>query len=755
MNRRIAGGTLQAGCRILAVAGIGILVAGLSIAQADEPARLTFVNDVVPILTKAGCNSGPCHAKAGNGQNGFRLSLLGFEPADDYEHIVIEGRGRRLSPLAAEQSLLLQKATNTVPHTGGKRLDVDSDSYRQLVAWIAGGMQYGDEATPTLVGIDVTPRQEVLKPGSQRQLKVTARFSDQSERDVTSLALFEPNQKSMAEVTPQGLVTVADLPGNVVIMVRYQGLVSVFTASIPLGAPVENLPAPKNFVDELVFANLKRLGIPPSPVCDDSTFIRRATIDITGRLPTAEEVETFLADTNPARRDLLVDSLLNQPGYADYFANKWSSLLKNRRDEASDKTANFAFHSWLRDSLLENKPYDQLVLELLGATGDVVSNPATAWYKRVKEPEAQLEDVAQLFLGVRMQCAQCHHHPFERWSQEDYYRLGAFFTQIGRKPTSTPGEDVIFHQRGIAKSTNKRTQEQYTPAALGEEPFSILPDEDPRLYLASWMSEPDNPYFAKALVNRYWKHFFKRGLIDPEDDIRDTNPPSNPELLAALAQHFVDSKFDLKEVVRVITTSQTYQFSSTPNEYNGSDEQNFSRYYPRHLTAEVFLDSIDQVTGATTSFPDVPAGTRATALPDSSYNRASYFLSVFGRPAGASVCECERVDSSSLAQSLHLMNSPEMRQKLSVGGGMADQLSKSSEPLVDNIRRLYRSVYARNPSDRELQIATEYLAGDATNGTGTADGGTAAQPPTPAKLKPAYEDLIWALINTKEFRFNH
>lgn len=738
-------------CWQLSVFAVGLcaiqLLSSFAVA-ADDANKLTFINDISPILTKAGCNAGPCHAKAGNGQNGFRLSLLGFEPSEDYEHIVKESRGRRISPLAPEHSLLLAKATNVVPHTGGKRIEVDSVNYKRIVQWISEGMYYDTDADPKLKSIEVQPSQKVMKPHEKEQLKVVAHFTNGTQRDVTHLALFEPNNKSMAEVTEEGLVTISDIPGNVVIMVRYQGVVSVFTASIPLGAPVENLPTPKNFIDELVFKNLKQLGIPPSEICDDATFLRRVSIDIAGHQPTIEETEAFLADTNPDKRDALVESLLSSPGYADYFANKWSALLKNRRDATSDKTANFAFHSWLRDSLLENKPFNQIVLELLGATGDVVGNPAVAWYKRVKEPEAQLEDIAQLFLGVRMQCAQCHHHPFERWSQNDYYSLSAFFSQIGRKPTSTPGEDIIFHKRGIAKAENKKTRQPLTPAALGDPPFEILPDEDPRLYLANWMGQPDNPFFAKALVNRYWKHFFKRGLIEPEDDIRDTNPPSNPELLDALAKHFVESGYDLKQIIRVITQSQVYQLSAPPNEHNIVDQQNYSRFYPKHLQAEVLLDSIDQVTGAVTDFPDVPKGTKAISLPDNSYNKSSYFLAVFGRPDGASVCECERVESSSLSQSLHLMNSAEIKQKLTVSQGTAFRLANNDKPIEQNIRELYLITFSRVPRGDEIQIAESYLAKARVNEKGE---------PLPPKvsLQQGYEDLIWALLNTKEFLFNH
>lgn len=724
------------------------LVLSASVKAAEPERSLTFVNDVSPILTKAGCNAGACHAKAGMGQRGFRLSLLGFEPAEDYEHIVKEGKGRRIFPVAPEQSLLLLKATNIVPHGGGQKLDPASESYRTIVRWISQGMPFGTDTDPKLVTIEVQPKHGSMKVQSQQQLKVLAHFSDNSTRDITHAALYEPNDKSMAEVSEEGLVRILDIPGNVAVMVRYQGMVSVYSASIPLGAPVENLPPAKNYIDELVFANLKQIGVPPSPICDDSTFLRRVSLDIAGRLPTMQETKAFLASDKPDKRDALIESLLSSPAYADYFANKWASLLHNKRDAANDITANFAFHSWVRDSLLANTPYDQMARQLLAATGTIVSNPAVAWYKRVKEPQQQLEDVAQLFLGVRMQCAQCHHHPFERWSQRDYYSMSAFFSQVGRKPTATAGEDVIFHKRGIAQAENKKTHQPVKPAALGAPTLDIPPDEDPRLRLADWLSDKTNPFFAKSLVNRYWKHFFRRGIVEPEDDIRDTNPPTNPELLDALAKHFIESGYDLKSVVRAITQSHTYQLSAMPNEHNGVDRQNFSHYYPKHLPAEVLLDAIDDFTGAKTDFADLPPGTRAIALPDNSYNRSSGFLKVFGRPEGASVCECERVQSSSLAQSLHLMNAADVKAKLATNDGRADRLAKGPTPAPEKLRELYLAAFSREPRADEEQIANEYL----TRSRFDADG----KPLDPQKAtRQAYEDLLWALINTKEFLYNH
>ena len=708
------------------------LLAALSrpVAAVEQP--VSFVNDVVPVLTKAGCN-----AKAGGGQKGFQLSLLGFEPQEDFEHLTKEGRNRRLFAGAPDRSLLLLKASGQMPHGGGVRLATSSEGYALLREWIRQGATMDGESVPKLVAFAVEPARGTIQRGAEQQLKALAKYSDGSVRDVTGMALYEANDKAMADVTDRGLVTISDIVGNVAVMVRYQGRVSVYSASVPLGAPVENLPSSKNFVDEQVFANLKALGIPPSTVCDDATFLRRVTLDIGGRLPTEEEATAFHASQDAGKRDKVIDDLLRSPDYADFFANKWTALLKNRRDDASDTVSNFAFHAWVRDSFLANKPYDQFVREVLAATGTVIGNPPVAWYKRVKEPKEQIEDVAQLFLGVRMQCAQCHHHPFERWSQDDYYSLVAFFSQVGRKPSGTRGEDLIVHKRGIATATNITSGVPLRPAALGDAIPEIAADADPRLKLADWMGGKTNPFFAKSLVNRYWKHFFVRGLIEPEDDIRDTNPPTNPALLEALEKQFIASGFDLKELVRVLTQSRAYQLSEVPNQHNVVDRQNYSRYYPRRLQAEVLLDAIDHLAGTQTDFANLPPGTRAVALPDNSYNASSQFLRVFGRPEAESVCECERVQSSSLAQSLHLLNAAELKAKLASPTGRAERLAKEDKPAEAKVRELYLAAFSREPRPQELKTAIDYL-----NEPGTA-------------ANANYQDLIWALINTKEFLFNH
>lgn len=699
----------------------------------DDP-TVNFPNQIVPIFTKLGCNSGGCHGKA-SGQNGFKLSLLGFEPTEDFEHLVKEARGRRVFPAAPDRSLLLTKPINAIPHGGGQRLDKDSLEYRLLRRWVAQGMPYGKETDPKVASIQMIPEQAEMSRRGEQQVAVLAHYTDGSIEDVTRVAQFDANDTEMAEVSPRGLVKTLDLTGDVAIMARYQGQVAVFRANVPLGVKVDNVPASKNFVDDLVFGKLKKLGVPPSPVCDDSTFIRRVTVDVAGRLPTMEETQQFLTDTDAAKRDKLIDRLLASADYADYFANKWNAVLRNRRQNANYMHGTYALHDWLRESLYENKPYDQFARDILTASGEIGENPPVAWFREVKETNQQVEDTAQLFLGLRIQCARCHHHPFEKWSQRDYYGFEAFFKQVARKAGDSVDEPRIYHKRGLARATNPKTNESLKPTGLGATPSEVPADRDPREALVDWMAAPDNPFFAKALVNRYWKHFFSRGIVDPEDDMRVTNPASNPELLDALAKNFISSKFDMKELVRTICRSQAYQLSALPNEYNLNDKQNFSRYYPKRLTAEVLLDSLDSVTVSTTAFAGLPSGTRAVQLPDTGVN--SYFLTVFGKPEAASACECERSQEANLAQSLHLLNSSEVQGKLSSGTGRAAKLAADKDHNEQQkIRELYLCVYSREPAADEMAIAVGHL-----NKT--------------ENKQQAYEDILWALVNTKEFLFNH
>jgi hypothetical protein len=719
----------------------------VTVEQFATPAPVNFPNRVVPVFTKLGCNSGGCHGKL-SGQNGFKLSLLGFEPAEDYEHLVKEARGRRLFPAAPDRSLLLLKATGTLPHGGGKRLDAGTDDYRLIARWIAQGMPYGKADAPTVAKIEVFPPQRVMSRGGNQQLVVTARYTDGSAEDVTRESLYAANETEMAKVDADGHVQILQQPGDVAVMVRYQGKVSVCRATVPLGAPTDKLPSAANFIDELVFKKLKEVGMPTSDVCPDATFIRRVTLDIAGRLPTSEESQQFIIDNNPAKRDKLIDALLFGTDYADYFANTWSSLLRNKRVQATYARGTFEFHDWVRDSLYANKPYDQFVREVITATGEVDGNPAVGWYRQVKEPNQQLEDVAQLFMGMRLQCAQCHHHPFEKWSQQDYYQFSAFFSRVGRKGNAQTGDDIVFHRRGVPAATNTKTKQSVKPAGLGETPLDVPAEQDPRVLLADWMTRKENPFFARSLVNRYWKHFFGRGIVDPEDDMRETNPPTNPELLDALAKHFTDSNFDLKELVRTICRSRTYQLDSTPNEYNAIDKQNFSRFYPRRVPAEVLLDSVDVVAGIPSKFDAMPAGTRAVQLPDNSFNANTYFLQVFGRPDSSSACECERSQEPSLAQSLHLLNAKDLHEKVAAPEGRAAKLAADvTRSDEDKVHELYRLAFSREPDVSEVAAAVGYIERSAAKGD--------AKENAAKKKQAAYEDVIWALINTKEFSFNH
>ncbi len=714
--------------------------AELRVESFATPRPINFPNQIVPIFTKNGCNAGGCHGKS-TGQNGFKLSLLGFYPTDDYDYLVKEARGRRLFPAAPERSLLLLKATNSVAHGGGHRLEKDGYEYQLITRWLEQGMPYGQPDDPTVERIEVFPATRAMERDGRQQLAVLAYYTDGSAEDVTHIAQFESNDGEMAEAGRAGLVHTLNLTGDVAVMARYQGQVGVFRATIPLGVQIaeQDLPPVRNPIDEAVFAKLRALGIPPSQVCDDNTFLRRVSLDIAGRLPTADEARAFAADTDQAKRDKLIDRLLDSSAYADYFANKWSVILRNQRVNQNYTRGTYAFHDWIRRSFITNKPYDQFVRDIVGASGEIGQNPPVAWYRAVATTETQLEDTAQLFLGMRIQCARCHHHPFERWSQQDYYSFAAFFSRVGRKNgingLQPRDEQRIFHNRGAARARNPRTGEQLQPAGLGAEPIDPSPDDDPRQALVDWMVSPDNPFFAKALVNRYWKHFLGRGIIEPEDDMRVTNPASNPELLEALARSFVENRYDLKELIRTICRSSTYQLASEPNEYNADDKQNFSYYHPKRLNAEVLYDALNQLTGTVTNFNGLPAGTRAVQLPDSGVN--SYFLTVFGRPQATSPCECERSVEANLAQSLHLLNSNEVQGKLSAGDGRAAQLAKDKEHTdAEKVRELYAWAYAREPDAEEISLTTSYLA-DHEN------------------QKQALEDILWALVNTKEFLFNH
>ena len=708
----------------------------LRIERTAEELPVSFTNEIVPIFTRLGCNAGGCHGKS-DGQNGFRLSLLGFEPAEDYAFLVHETRGRRIFPADPEFSLLITKPTNLLPHGGGRRLAEDSHERELLVRWIRQGVPFGSADDPVIERIRVIPEQREMPFDGRQQLAVIGDYSDGSQRDVTRLAMLESNQAELATVDSTGLVTTKRRPGEAAVMVRFQGKVALFRALLPQGLTVAATPPERNFVDTAVINRLRRLGLPPSPVCNDGTFIRRATIDIAGRLPTADEVRAFLAASSADKRDRLVDRLIASPDYADNFAAKWSAVLRNKRRNGTDSIYTFRFHDWLRDALDRNLPYDQIVRGVLTAAGDAEAHPPVQWFREVSQPGLQMEDTAQLFLGMRLGCAKCHHHPFEEWSQQDYYGFEAFFTQVGLKNSLfNPQQnqpDMVYLKDVVPASTNPRTGKPVPPTPLGGAALDIPAWEDARHRLVDWMVEPTNPFFAKALVNRTWKHFMGRGIVEPEDDLRVTNPPTNPELLDALAARFIASGFDLKDLVRTICTSSAYQLSSEATDDNRLDRQNFSSFQPRRLTAEILFDAINSAGGVPATFNGLPAGTRAVQLPDNGFD--TYFLKVFGKPEATSACECERNPEANLAQSLHLLNSQEVQGRLQGDKALPATFAKDEARSLDElIDELYLRAFARQPTAAERGIVRGHVEG--------AD-----------NRQQAWEDILWAVLNAKEFQF--
>ena len=723
----------------------------VTVSGQENTPTINFTNEVVPVFTKFDCNSGGCHGKSG-GQNNFRLSLFGYEPWNDHDWLVRESRGRRLSPAAPENSLLVLKATGEIPHEGGIRMKKGSPEYRTITEWIRQGMIHDPENTKSVERISVFPEELVAKPNAHQQLSVTVHFADGSSRDITRSAIYEANQEAMAEVDDHGLVSLKSETGSTSVMVRFQEHVAVFRATIPLGAKMPALPAPNNLIDEEIFRKLSLLGLPPSRPADDATFLRRVTVDIAGRLPTTEETSAFLQSKDPDKRAKTIDTLLESPDYAAYFAQKWAGILRNKRAKTTYQRGTYAFHDWVRTELANNTPYDEFVSRVITASGEIGQNPAVAWYRAVKDNKEQMQDIAQVFLGIRMQCAQCHHHPYEKWSQDDYYGFAAFLTSVGRKKGEQPDEEIIYHKRVAPAMQNPNTKVSLKPTPLGEEPLELDPNQDPRIALADWLTSPENPYFAKMLVNRYWKHFFSVALVEPEDDMRVTNPASHPDLIDNLAADFAKSGFDLKHLIRTICNSRTYQLSADPNEHNVTDSQNYSRYYPKRLQAEVLLDAINLVSNSRDRFTNQPLGVRATWLPDDKFNDDSYFLTVFGRPEMDSACECERVADANLAQSLHLINSKTMQDKLSSNTGRAAELAKATDrPDKDRIGDLYLYAVARHPNEAELNAAQAHLVRKREKAKLKPDDDI-----TPEKAeREGFEDILWALMNTKEFLFNH
>jgi len=713
------------------VAGRKVSVA-VGVEGADQLRRFNFANDVIPLLSRFGCNTSGCHGKA-NGQNGFKLSVFGFDPGADYAALVKESRGRRVFPEAPEYSLLLRKASGQTAHGGGTKIAPGSAEYETIRGWIAAGMPYGTSADPTVASIRVEPAERILEMKAPQQLRVIAKYSDGREVDVTAHARYQSNNDGVASVSAAGGVTAGEAPGDVAIMASYMNSVALFRAMVPRGEVIADYPAlpTNNFIDGLVFAKLKKLNVLPAELADDAEFLRRVYLDVIGTLPTPAETRGFLADQRADKRARLVDALLQRPEFADYWALKWADLLRVDRQALGHKRA-YAYFRWIRESIAANKPLDQFAQELLTAEGALEDNGPANFYKVVNKPGEAANTLSQVLLGVRISCAECHHHPFDRWGQSDYFGMQAFFTPVAARGT---GKSEVMLASGNPVTTIPQTGATIFAHALGTRMPAANPTGDRRLVLAQWLTAAENPFFARNLANRTWAHFLGRGLVEPVDDVRATNPPSNPELLDALANYLAEHKFDFRQLVRVLTASRVYQLSSRPNATNERDEQNYSRALFKRLPAEVLLDMVSQTTAVPEKFPGVPAGFRAVQLWDSKVPHD--FLKLFGRPVRASACECERVHQPSVAQVLHFLNSKELHAKLEHEGGTVAQLVRQEKEDDKLVEALYLMFYSRPPGEKERTVAVGFLQKE------------------PERRRQAAEDLAWSMLNSLEFIFNH
>ena len=707
----------------------------------DLPERVDFENDVMPVLGKFGCNSGACHGKA-RGQNGFQLSLLGFDPNFDYDSLAKESRGRRVFPFAPEKSLLLQKPSGKTPHGGGTRLKEDSEGYAILERWIQSGMPRRIENSPKLEKVTVVPTERDLKYNTNQQLSVTAHYSDGSTRDVTAMSDYQSSESGIAEVDPKGLISVESIVGEAAIMARYMGEIAVCNIAVPRPEATSDevyaqLPQ-HNFIDGHIWTKLKRLQLTPSEPANDATFLRRVYIDIIGRVPTLEETESYLADTQSDKRRLLIDRLLERPEYAEHWANKWADLLRTNPYRVGIKTT-LNYDAWIRDAFRKNKPHDEFVRELVSAQGSTFKNGAVTMFRDRRSPDELTTIVSQLFLGIRLECAKCHHHPFEVWGQDDFYSFAAYFAKVGRKgtglspPISGSEEFVYVSTKGDVK--HPLTNEVMEPRPLFGTAPPIVDGADPRKSLVTWMTSPENEFFAKVQANRIWADLMGRGIVEPVDDLRATNPPTNGPLLDELARDFVAHKFDNKHLIRRIANSYAYELSSIPNETNAIDTMNYSRYYRRRLRAEVLLDSVIQITGQSEDFDALPPDSSAKEI--WTHRVTSLFLDAFGRPDPNQDPPCERTSDTSIVQTLHLMNSENLFRKVTSDKSRAAELASSDKETPEIIRELYLLCYSREPDADELQNAANYFE----------------------KLKDerraATEDLLWALMNTPEFVFKN
>ena len=705
-------------------------------AQVDPP--VSFRRDVMPVFLKSGCNTGGCHGSA-RGKDGFRLSLFGYDPEGDHFRLTRELAGRRINLALPEESMVITKNIGTAPHTGGKVFTKESEIAQTLLRWLETGAandpadKDGKTTAPECTSLEMLPKSLVLEgPGQQFQMTVRAHYADGTDRDVTNMALFLTSNESTAKPDKEGNVTTG-VRGEAFVMARF-ATHTVVSQVIVIPKGLE-FAFPKleerNFIDTLVDQKLTNLRMLPSGGCDDETFLRRASIDITGLLPASADVKTFAADKDPAKRSKKVDELLARDEFVDLWALKWSELLQVRTENNNGSyKSTLTYYTWLHDQLGKNVPINEIARELIGSSGSTLENPAVNYYQLEQDPLKLAEDTAQSFFGIRVQCAQCHNHPFDRWTMDDYRGFVAFFTQIGRKQGEDPRERIIFNSGG-GESKHPVGDRVVPPKLLG----GAAPDcagKDRRQILADWIASPENPYFPRHIANLIWAQYMGRGIVEPVDDVRISNPASNPELLEALAKKLVEYNYDLKKIVREVCNSRTYQLTTRPNESNELDDRNFAKATIRRMRAEVMLDSITQVTETKDKYRGLPVGARAVEIADG--KTSSYFLTTFGRTDRESICSREQVGPT-LSQALHLLNGSTIEQKISEGGVVKKLMTMNMAPR-EIASELYLRCFGRMPSEPELvKLEPNW-------------GVTEEQP-------KVYSDIFWALLNAKEFMFNH
>jgi hypothetical protein len=701
----------------------------------DQPEPVSFNYETLAALCKHGCNAGACHGSP-SGKAGFRMSLRAFDPTLDELTLIREDYGRRANVLDPDNSLLLLKPMMKVPHGGGRQLKSTDPAYTILSNWIGEGCKLDDEKQPKCVKIEVYPPSgRVLKrPAHTQQLNVTAHFADGSIRDITPLAVYSSSNEEVASVEVEGLVVSHDR-GEVAVVVRY--LEFIESTFITFVKDVEGYAwqesQQNNYVDELVDKKLEQLKYLPSEVCNDDEFLRRVYLDVIGILPSVEEVEQFMADTGADKRALLIDNLLERPEFAKFWALKWGDLLRLTTSQVGGDGV-YKYYRWLERAFRENMPYDEFSRQLLTATGSTLTNPPANFFRTSGDMNDCVETISQIFLGARLQCAKCHNHPFERWTQDNYYGMGAFFNRIQRKKTRRADELFVW-VNSAGEVTQPRTGQQMKPWLPGIGSIDDVDEYDRRKTFADWLTKKDNPFFGRIEVNRIWSHLFGQGIVDPADDFRDTNPPSNAELLDALSKDFADSGFDRKHILRAILNSRTYQASFRPNDFNETDSRCFSHYQPRMLSAEQLLDAICHVTGLPETFGSLPAGTKATQLPAPDLVKND-FLKIFGQPERQTVCACERTNESNLGMAIQFFNGPLVYGKLRDENNRFRKLIAEGKTDEEIVTQLYLAAVCRSPSEKEMEASIAHLK-------------------SKEDRVAAFEDVCWAIINTNEFLFQH